>query len=236
LEASCQRCHETIREDDRYCRVCGLPQLTYVAADVPEAVSADEAMPMAGATREPFGLAGGIAWRPALRVAALFAVPAGLFFRQSAPLGLIWAMGAAAWAVSLYSKQSRSSRLSVGVGARIGLITGLFASWLALGFQGGYLWFERFVLHHGAQIDSDWSKQVEASVQFNQQTFAQMGMASAQVAQSTQMSKSLMMSVEGQGGYAVFILLVGAAFLLCFASIGGAIGARFLTQPRRPNV
>jgi hypothetical protein len=233
LEASCQRCHEAIRADDRYCPVCGLPQLTYEAAEMPETVPADDATP--GVAREPFGLAGGIAWRPALKVAALLAVPAALFFRQSELLGLVWTMGAAAWAVNLYSRRTHSSQLTVGVGARIGLVTGLFAGWLALGYEGVYLWFERSVLHQGAQIDSDWLKFVERQMQLNQYLSTQMGAASAQVAESNQLQKSWMMSVEGHGGYLIFELLVGAVFLLCFASLGGAIGARFLAQPRRPN-
>jgi hypothetical protein len=122
----------------------------------------------------------------------------------------------------------------MGTGARIGLVTGLFASWLSLSVNGISLWAARFVFHQGGQMDSLWQSEVESSLQASQQMVAQMGMTSAQAVQSTQFSRALMLSAEGRAGIALSTFLGGAVFLVFFAMIGGAIGARWLAQPRRP--
>jgi hypothetical protein len=241
LEATCQRCHETLREADRYCPVCGLPQLIYLAAEAPVVTLGSEAAPLPGLASEQFGLPDGIAWRPALKTALMLAVPAGLLcaalgqIGQSMALGLVWMMGAAAWAVSLYTKRARSGRLSIAEGARIGLVTGLLASWLAVGVDGVSLWVGRFAMHQGSQMDSRWSTRVDQSMQLSQQMIAQMGMANAQSTQFAQSWRALELSVEGRAGFALSDTITGAAFLILFAIIGGAVGARFLAQPRRPN-
>jgi len=240
LEATCQRCHETLREADRYCPVCGLPQLTYIASEAPLAPLGEEnAQNHGDATISRAAMAEGIDWRPALKASLILAVPAGVLCSGLIPvgqsLGMLWIIGAAAWAVSLYSKRTRPGWLPMGSGARIGLVTGLFASWLTLSVNGISLWVARFVLHQGSQMDSLWQNEVETSLQTSQQMVAQMGMTSAQAAQSTQFSRALMLSAEGRAGIAVSTFLGGAVFLVFFAMIGGALGARWLVQPRRPS-
>ncbi len=240
MEATCQRCNESLREADRYCPSCGLPQLTYVASQSPsvsilEDAGGSPASYAAGLT----GLADGIAWRTALRAAVLFAVPAALLCSGLTPigpsLGLIWVIGASAWAVGFYSKRTKPGLLTMGAGARIGLVTGLFASWLTLSVNGVALWVARFLLHQGSQMDSLWTSQVESSLQLSQQMVSDMGMTAAQAAQSTQFSRAWMLSAEGRAGIALTTFLASALFLVCFAMIGGALGARFLTQQRRPS-
>ena len=148
------------------------------------------------------GAAGGIAWRPALKAAAMLAVPAGILCSGLTPLGqslgLLWILGASIWAVNLYMKRVRPGRLSMGAGARIGLATGLFASWLTLSVNGVALWVARFVMHQGGQMDSLWATEVQNSLQLSQQMVSQMGLTAAQAAQSTQLSRTWMLSAEGQ--------------------------------------
>lgn len=240
MEPTCQRCNETLRASDRYCPVCGLPQLTYAASESPSISLIDgtggNSLGQAGGL---VGLADGIAWRPAVRAALLFAVPAAVLCSGLTPigpsLGLLWMTGASAWAVGLYFKRARPGGLSLGAGARIGLVTGLFASWLTLSVNGVALWVARFVLHQGGQMDSLWASEVENSLQLSQQMIGEMGMTTAQAAQSTQFSRAWMLSAEGRAGIALSTFLAGAIFLIFFAMIGGALGARFLTQPRRPS-
>jgi hypothetical protein len=112
LEITCQRCHETIREADRYCSACGLPQLVYIAAETPVIpLEGDGEVSPSG---EVLGLRNGIAWRPALQAAAMLAIPAGLLSSSLSPiLALVWIMGAAAWAVGLYAKRARLAGLSM---------------------------------------------------------------------------------------------------------------------------
>lgn len=239
MEATCQRCHEILRDGDRYCPACGLPQLTFIADETPVvALGEDDVQDQVGVAGGRAGLANGIVWRTALRAALMLAVPAGVLCSGLIPigqsLGIFWIIGAAAWAVSLYFKRTRPGWLSMGTGARIGLVTGLFASWLSLSVNGISLWAARFVFHQGGQMDSLWQSEVESSLQASQQMVAQMGMTSAQAVQSTQFSRALMLSAEGRAGIALSTFLGGAVFLVFFAMIGGAIGARWLAQPRRP--
>ena len=153
---TCQRCHETIREEDRYCPVCGLPQLLYVPAeDALQPLSLESDSDRGVADPAGFaapGLRGSLqvfAWRPALRAAMILAVPAAVICSGLTPIGLICMAGAAAWAVSLYSKRERTGWLSMGTGARIGLLTGVLASWLTLGMDGVSLWVARFFFAPG---------------------------------------------------------------------------------------
>ena len=244
MELTCQRCHETLRGDDRYCPVCGLPQLLYVASEEPLTAlgqSSDqdsESVGRGGGLGGGLNVAGGmtIAWRPALRAAMMLAVPAAVLCSGLTPIGLICMAGAAAWAVSLYSRRARTGWLSTGIGARIGLLTGLMASWLTLGMDGLSLWVERFLLHQGSQIDSLWTSQVMSNFDRNQQMVAQMGMATAQSTQFAQALKVWMLSGDGRAGIALSGVLTVAAFLILFGTVGGAVGARFLRQPRTPRV
>ena len=239
MEAVCQRCHETLREADRYCPACGLPQLIYLATENSSPLSEGDAQYQAGAAGGLAVTADGIAWRLAIQAAVVLAVPAGILCSGVTPigpsLGLLWMGGAAAWAVGLYFKRARPGWLTLGAGARIGLVTGLFASWLTLSVNGVALWVTRVVMHQGGQMDSLWAAEVQNSLQLSQQMVAQMGMTSAQAAQSTQFSRAWMLSAEGRAGIALSTFLAGAVFLVCFAMIGGALGARLLAQPRRPS-
>ena len=236
MEDTCQRCHETLRGDDRYCPVCGLPQLIYLAAEMPQ-VAADEA----GGSRNglgsyagpgAFGATDGIEWKPALNAALTLGVPAGILCFGVLPIGLIGMMAASAWAVSLYAKRTRPLDLTAGAGARIGLVTGLFASWLTVSLFGSGLWVSRFVLHQGGEWDSLWLSQVEKS---NEQMLAQMGAANAQSAQVAATLRTLMLSAEGRAGLPLSGLMLVAAILVLLAVAGGALGAKLAAAPRRPG-
>jgi hypothetical protein len=213
-----------------------MPQLIYVASETPGIPLTDGE---ASFENGPGSVSNGIAWRPALQAALLLAIPAGLLSATLSPiLALVWVMGAAAWAVGLYAKRVRQNGLSTGSGARIGLVTGLFAAWLSFGMNGVALWVTRFLRHQGGQIDSEWMTVVQQSIARDQQVVAQAGVSAAQGAQMMQMTewfRGLMLSPEGRAGFALIGLLVLAAVLPVFASIGGAVGARLLAQPRRPS-
>ncbi len=143
--------------------------------------------------------------------------------------------GAAAWAVALYVKRARPTWLSMGAGARIGLLTGVFASWMTLAVNGSALWFARFVLHQGSQMDALWQENVERSLEMSQQMMVQMGMASVQVAQAQQLNRAMMLSSEGRAGIALMGFVAGAAFLAVFAAVGGALSAKLMAKRGRPS-
>ena len=237
MEVTCTRCHQAVQTDYCYCPACGLPQLVY-PADVAPGQTLPERWD--GTGRD----AGSVDWKPALRAALLLAVPAGLLSSGVTPLGglgLLWMAIAAAWAVAIYMRSQQPAWITLGAGARIGLVTGLLAGWLAFGVSGGALFIQRFVLHQSSQMDADWKSYVEASNQASLQMAQQFSswMAAADIAkmQANQAEfYALILTPEGHAGATLFNLATYAAFLLIFAAAGGALGARLLARARQPEV
>src|SRR5215469_10953858 len=174
MEIACNRCHQPVDAESCYCPACGLPQLVYTAEGVPGLAQPERA--------EVPRDAGSVNWKAALRAALLLAIPAGVLSCGISPvgiLGLFWMSAAAAWAVTLYVRGQRPAWITVGAGARIGLVTGLIAGAVAFSVSGGSLFVQRFVLHQAAVIDSEWKSRVDASNQLTQQFAAQMGVTDA---------------------------------------------------------
>jgi hypothetical protein len=235
METTCTRCHQTTQAESCYCPHCGLPQLVYEG----EGASGQAAPePRTGAARD----ASTIDWKPAMRAAITLAIPAGLLSCAISPvgvLGLFWMAGAAAWAVFLYMRNQRPAWITIGAGARIGLVTGLLAAWLAFATSGGALFVQRFVLHQSTQIDADWKTRVSMSQEMAQEWTAGMGSSDAAHAEAVALRTQVqawMMSPWGHAGIETFGIAVNSLFLLFFAAGGGAVGARMLARRRRPEV
>jgi RNA polymerase subunit RPABC4/transcription elongation factor Spt4 len=229
MEITCQRCHETLQAENRYCPACGLPQLVYTTEETSSQPAPER---WTGAVLD----ASMVNWKPAMRLALLLAVPTGLLTSGISPvgmLGLFWMAGAAAWAVTLYVRSQRPAWITMGAGARIGLVTGLLAGWLAFSVSGGALFVQRYVLHQSSQIDSDWKTRVELSQQMTEQFASEMGVADKAQEQA---QKAWMMSPAGHAGIETFGFLSNALFLLFFAAGGGALGARVLARSRRSGI
>jgi hypothetical protein len=144
---------------------------------------------------------------------------------------------AAAWAVVLYVRSQRPAWITIGAGARIGLVTGLLAGWLAFSISGGALFVERYFLHQSSQIDAEWKTRIEASQQMTQQWTAGMENGDAAQAQAVRTQvQAFMISPEGHAGMEAFGFACNAVLLLLFAIGGGALGARMLVRSRRPEV
>ncbi|HUX27973.1 MAG TPA: hypothetical protein VMV39_04265 [Terracidiphilus sp.] len=229
MEITCKRCHVTILAENCYCPACGLPQLVYTADETNGQSPVER---WTGAVRD----ASTVDWKPAMRVAILLAIPAGLLSSGFSPvniLGLFWMGGAAAWAVVLYVRSQRPAWITMGAGARIGLVTGLLAGWLAFSVSGGGLFMQRFVLHQSSQIDGEWKNRVALSQQMTQQFASQMGVTDPAQAKA---QEAWMLSPEGHAGIEAFGFASNALFLLFFATGGGALGARLLARRRRTEV
>jgi len=232
METTCTRCHQAIPEESTYCPMCGLPQLVY------------QADPGAGVIQlerraEPVRDAASIAWKPAIGAAAKTAIPFGVafaffflysFVNQSDPLGLVFLMGlVAAWVVFLYVRSQKPVWITLGAGARIGLVTGIMGAWTAAAVSGLLIFGARYWFNYGAFIDSFWKNLV------NKQ-FADLWSALGLDASYAATMKARMLTPQGQAE--AFLSLTGelAVGLLIFAMAGGALGARFLARPRRPEV
>jgi hypothetical protein len=174
----------------------------------------------------------------------LLAVPAGLLTSGVSPfafLGLLWMTIAAAWAVALYMRSQRPAWITLGAGARIGLVTGLLAGWLAFGVSGSALFVQRFLLHQASQIDAGWKANVEASNQESLQLIQQWSswMAASDVTkmQANQAGfYAMMLTPEGHAGSWAFGFALNSLLLLVFAAAGGALGARWLARAGKPEV
>ena len=234
METTCTRCHQTVQADNCYCPACGLPQLVYTADAVPGQAPPER-------WTEPLRDASTVEWKPALRLALLLALPAGLLSSSLSPLnilGLFWMSAAASWAVVLYVRGQRPAWITIGAGARSGLVTGLMGCWLAFAISGGSLFVQRYVQHQSGQIDSFYKTVVLDPFQAKtQQSISEMGQADAAQMQS-EFAPILtwMQSQTGHAGMWGLLLALNSAFLLFFAVAGGALGARLLAPARTPEV
>jgi hypothetical protein len=223
MEITCHRCHGTVQATDCYCPACGLPQLVYSAED-------SSAPGQQERWNQPVRDASEVAWKPALRVVFLLAVPAGVLCSGLSPvrvLGLLWMAAAAAWAVVLYVRSQQAPWITLGAGARIGLVTGILGGWTAAGATGATLVVLRFLLHRGQKIDSVWQA---LSEELSRQRNAP-GVDPHTVA----VYQAWLLSPEGRAGLALVGVLLLVSILIFFAVAGGALGARLLVHARRPE-
>ncbi len=232
MEMNCTRCHQAIEADNCFCPACGLPQLVYSAESIPGQAPAER-------FSEPVRDAGTVDWKRAMPMALMLAVPAGMLSSGASPigfLGLFWMSAAAAWAVALYLRSQRPAWITVGAGARIGLVTGLVGAWLAFGVSGSALLVERAVFHQSGRIDAEWKTRVEQSQQVTQQWMSSASSADASQMQAARAQiQTFMMSPQGHAGIEAFGFASTSAFLILFAVAGGALGARLLARVRRPQ-
>lgn len=234
MEITCNRCHQTVPAESCYCPACGLPQLVYSAEGESAVPPTSERWP------EPVRDAGSIDWKPGMRAALALAVPAGLLSSGVSPLsalGIFWMAGAAAWAVVLYMRSQRPAWITIGAGARIGLVTGLIAGWVTFGVSGIWLFIERVFLHQSGQIDVVYSAFLTTFQEKARESMSSMsGPDAAQVQASLAHVQAWLASPEGHAGIWALSIGVNCAFLVLFAVGGGALGARIQGRKRRPEV
>jgi len=225
MEITCNRCHQAILAENCYCPACGLPQLVY-AADAPPGQTQPERWD--GAVQD----AGSVDWKPALRAALKLAIPAVLLC-SGYPLvgifGLVWMAVAGAWAVVLYLRSQRPAWITIGAGARIGLVTGLLGAWIAAATMSVLLFAMRFFFHQGKVFDNFWQTQVSEKL-------AQQWAASGLDAQTILAAKAMLNSPEGRGGMTLSVIVFVVLTLVIFATAGGALGARLMGRTRQPEL
>ena len=220
MEVTCSRCHQTVQPADCFCPFCGLPQLVYTTDG-----SAGTGQPERAG--EPVGDASTVNWKAALRLALMLAIPAGAICSMFSPVGVFGLplmAAAGAWAVALYMRGRRPAWVTIGAGARIGLVTGILGSWAAAFTTAVSLYAMRFWLHHGSAIDDAWLAQIN----FSTQKLATMGFDAQQIANN----RTMMLSPEGHAGSMLMDTAILALIVLGFSVAGGALGARFLGRPR----
>ena len=230
METTCSRCHQVVQPDACYCTVCGMPQLVYSAEPAQES---GQPARWNEAVRD----AGSIAWQPVLRTALMLGIPSGMLCSVLGPWGLLLMIATGAWVVTLYMRSQRPAWITIGAGARIGLVTGLLAGWLAFAGSGGYLFAQRYLFHQATQIDQEWKDFVALDMQMTQQMSTWIGPADPAQAQALRVqTQSWMMSPEGQASVKTANFAWISFLLVVFSTAGGALGARFQARSRRPRV
>jgi len=235
MEVTCTRCHQSVLADNCYCPNCGMPQLVYAAEGMPAPVQPDM---LHGVVRD----ASMVDWKAALRAVLLLGIPAGCLSSGVSPFwffSLFWMAGAASLAVTLYMRNQRPAWITLGAGARIGLVTGLLGGWIAIAVGGSSLFFKRFVLHHDAELASSYKTYVtDVFQQGTQQALAGMAAADAAKVQPVYAQiQNWLTSPEGHAGMFTIAFALNSMVLLLFAVGGGLLGARMISRTaRKPEV
>lgn len=234
MELTCSRCHQPVAPDHTFCPACGLPQLVY-------STESAEAQPQGDRWTAAIQDASTVEWRAAMRFALLLALPAGLLSSASSPLnslGVFWMAAAAAWAVVLYVRSGRGTAwVTMGAGARIGLVTGILGAWLTFALSGGALFTERYWLHSTAETDTAYKASVEQVFSnAEQQTLNGMEPGDQEKVKAVWGAmQQWMLSPWGRAGVLVAGLSAYSLFLLFFAVGGGAVSARLMARARLPR-
>lgn len=225
METTCSRCHQTVQADSCFCPVCGLPQLVYTADSTPGQNQTEQ-------WNEAVRDASQVYWKPALRSALLLAIPAGMLSSMLSPVsifGMPLMAIAGAWVVILYMRSQRPAWITIGAGARIGLVTGLLGGWSAAATTAVTLFAMRFWFHQGSFYDNLWQNLVNQQMS---QQWESMGVDAQTIAQMKQM----LLPPEGRAGWLLAAMTLLAMVLLLFAVAGGALSARLMARTRRPEV
>jgi hypothetical protein len=225
MEITCTRCHQTVQAENCYCPVCGLPQLVY-SADTSQGSGQPERW------NEAVRDASSVDWKMALRSALILAIPAGLMCNLLSPvsiLGFPLMAATGAWVVVLYVRSQRPAWITIGAGARIGLVTGLLGGWTAAATTGIILFAMRFWFHAGNFYDDLWQNLVNQQLS---QQWANMGVD----AQTIASMKAWLLPPEGRAGWLLAAIMMLTMALLLFAVAGGALGARLAARSRGPEI
>jgi RNA polymerase subunit RPABC4/transcription elongation factor Spt4 len=225
METTCNRCNETMPAEACYCPSCGLPQLVYQGDGVLDAGTPTR-------WNEAVRDASSVAWKPALRIATILGIPAGMLCSMLSPVGILGLVLMAAtglWVVTLYMRSQRPAWITVGAGARIGLVTGLLGGWSAAATTGVTLYAMRYWFHHGQIFDDFWLNLVDRQMTAQ---WTSMGVD----AQTIELAKAWLLSPWGRAGWVLCAVSLLMAVLLLVAVAGGALGARMHVRARRPEV
>jgi hypothetical protein len=144
-------------------------------------------------------------------------------------LGLPLMAATGAWVVVLCVRRQRPAWITMGAGARIGLVTGVLGGWTAAASTGITLFAMRFWFHQGAFYDNLWQNLVNEQMS---QQWTTMGVDAPTIA----LMKAWLLPPEGRAGWLLAAVALLTMALLLFAVAGGALGARLLARSRRPEI
>ncbi|HUB17688.1 MAG TPA: hypothetical protein VL990_03575 [Acidobacteriaceae bacterium] len=171
-----------------------------------------------------------VQWRPAITSALLIAVPVGLL-SALAGMSSLFVIAGGFGAIALYRK--RTAGITDGsVGWRVGAILGAAAASIATLADGLRLVIERYALHHGAEIDTQFASVAQ---QLADQALKSNSEAMQQAPQLVHSWAIFWLSSDGHAAIQLLTAAMVSAGMILFAATGGAIAGRILSARPRPQ-
>jgi hypothetical protein len=226
MEQLCHRCGAALNSSDPFCPQCGAPQLRYEASDEP--FPSANTSPSQRIAARNFNA---IAWRDAILGAAILAIPAGML---SSIVGLeaLWGIVGGMTIISLYRRRTGTFPTSK-MGWRIGGLLGVFAATITAILSGLALVLQRYAFHQGSLIDQRLHDAVQMSTELYTNLFA--GSNPDMVAAFAE-TRRFWLTPDGAAAMVLLNTAGVAVFLLLFAAVGGAIGARLSQKTAQSSV
>jgi hypothetical protein len=219
MELLCHRCGNTLHEGESFCPHCGSPQLV---VDTSEPTGPQQPAQRLGTDPSR------VEWRVAIGYSLLLAVPVGLL-SAFAGMSSLFVIAGGFGAIALYRK--RTAALTDGsLGWRVGAILGAAAASIATLADGLRLLIERYLLHHGAEIDGQFASVAQ---QLADQALKSNSQAMQQAPQLVHNWANFWLSADGHAAIQLLTAAMVSAGMILFAATGGAIAGRILSaRPR----
>jgi len=219
METLCHRCGNTLHEGEGFCPHCGAPQLV---VDTSEPAGPQQPAQRLGVDPNR------VQWRPAILYAVLIAVPVGLL-SALAGMSSLFVIAGGFGAIALYRKRTEAFT-DGSIGWRVGAILGAAAASIATLADGVRLLIERYLLHHGAEIDSQFAGVAQ---QLADQALRSNNQAMQQAPQLMHAWAGFWLSADGHAAIQLLTASMVSAGMVLFAATGGAIAGRILSaRPR----
>lgn len=211
MEHPCYKCGSPVEDGTAFCRQCGAAQIRVANEEVRASGEPVEVPTPSGPV-----VAAGIQWSKALPSAALAGlIAAGLMLIPLGAFGL-GMISAGVLAVLFYRRRHPGGTLSPGMGARLGVVSGV----LGFGIFAVFIAIEMLVFHNGGELRATLLEAIEQSA----------------LRTSDPQAQQIVTYLKSPPGLALFMaLLLVATFLLflIFSSLGGTLAATLLRRRER---
>lgn len=219
MELACLRCGNTLHEGEGFCPHCGAPQLI---VDTSEPTGPQQPTQRLGVDPNR------VEWRSAITYALLIAVPVGLL-SALAGMSSLFVIAGGFGAIALYRKRTEAFT-DGSIGWRVGAILGAAAASIAALADGVRLIIQRYALHRGAEIDSQFAAVAQ---QLAEQALHSNNEAMQQAPQFVHNWANFWLSADGHAAIQLLTASIVSAGMVLFAATGGAIAGRILSaRPR----
>jgi hypothetical protein len=213
MVAHCHRCSGALEDDASFCPHCAAPQLRVAPPEETAELAA------AGPIHTFVHDRRSIDWRKVIQLALWIAIPVGFI----APFFFPLVIAGPIILISLYQRRRPGTApLDGKTGFRIGALLGVLAAYVSAFGLAGWQIFERYSLHQGSTLDTQFAMQVQQSAEATQR----MAQANTMNAQQARAMLDFFLSPDGRVTYTFFYTAVLAFGIVLLAGLGGMLGAR----------